>query len=326
MAAYLDAGPRAGRRRRRPAARRDDLRHPQRQGRDLRPRDALRGARAPLAGDHLRHHHRRLRTHPVRPGDRGVLELGAPRPAARDRPQLRARRRRAAPLRRRADAASPTPSSPCYPNAGLPERVRRVRRDARPDGGDRSASSPSSGLVNIVGGCCGTTPAHIAAIATAVEGAARRDAGASPAAAMRLSGLEPFTITEDSLFVNVGERTNITGSARFRKLIKDGDYDTALTVAAPAGRERRPGHRRQHGRGHDRRRRRDGPLPQADRQRARHQPRAGHGRLLQVGGDRGRAQVRPGQADRQLHLHEGGRGEVPSSRPRCAASTARPRS
>ncbi len=98
------AGQRPGRRRRRPAAGRDDLRHPQREGRDLRARDAVRGARPPLAGDHLRHHHRRVRPHAVRPGHRGVLELRAPRPPAGRRPQLRARRRRDAALRRRAVA------------------------------------------------------------------------------------------------------------------------------------------------------------------------------------------------------------------------------
>ena len=304
------AGPRPRRRRRRPAAGRDDLRHPQRQGRDLRPRDPLRGARPPLAGDHLRHHHRRVRPHPVRPGDRGVLELRAPRPAARGRPQLRAGRRRDAPLRRRALPARRHASSPCYPNAGLPNAFgeydetpdqmsatrRRVRRQ-RP-------GQPRRRLLRHHPG------AH--------RGDRRRRrractprAPAEPAPAMRLSGLEPLNITEDSLFVNVGERTNITGSARFRNLIKAGDYDTALSVAGAAGRERRAGHRRQHGRGHDRRRRRDGPLPQADRQRARHQPGPGDGRLLQVGGHRGRPALRPGQADRQLDLHEGGRGEVP---------------
>jgi len=88
-----------------------------------------------------------------------------------------------------------------------------------------------AGLLNLAGGCCGTTPAHIAAIAAAVDGKPRRDP-VTHEPAMRLSGLEPFTITDDSLFVNVGERTNITGSARFRNLIKDGDYDTALSVAA----------------------------------------------------------------------------------------------
>ena len=88
-----------------------------------------------------------------------------------------------------------------------------------------------AGLVNLVGGCCGTTPDHIARIADVVDGGAPREP-ATTTPAMRLSGLEPLNITEDSLFVNVGERTNITGSARFRNLIKDGDYDTALAVAA----------------------------------------------------------------------------------------------
>src|SRR6476659_8421072 len=88
-----------------------------------------------------------------------------------------------------------------------------------------------SGLVNIVGGCCGTTPDHIAMFSKAVDGKAPH-VPADLAPAMRLSGLEPLNITEDSLFVHVGERTNITGSARFRNLIKDGDYDPALSVAA----------------------------------------------------------------------------------------------
>ena len=88
-----------------------------------------------------------------------------------------------------------------------------------------------SGLVNIVGGCCGTTAEHIGAIADAAKGVAPRVLP-EIASALRLSGLEPVTVTDDSLFLNVGERTNITGSARFRKLIKDGDYDAGLTVAA----------------------------------------------------------------------------------------------
>ena len=87
-----------------------------------------------------------------------------------------------------------------------------------------------AGFVNLVGGCCGTTPAHIADIAEAVEGKPRREIPEIPVA-MRLAGLEPFTIDDDSLFVNVGERTNITGSAKFRNLIKAGDYDTASSVA-----------------------------------------------------------------------------------------------
>ena len=85
------AGPRPGRRRRRRAARRDDLRHAQRQGRDLRARDPLRGARAPLAGHGVGHDHRRVGAHPVGPGHRGVLVLGAARAAPGHRAQLRAR-------------------------------------------------------------------------------------------------------------------------------------------------------------------------------------------------------------------------------------------
>lgn len=118
----------------------------------------------------------------------------------------------------------------CYPNAGLPNAFGEY--DEAPE--ETSAiigEFAESGFVNLVGGCCGTTPAHIAAIRGAVDGAPVREVPETPVA-MRLSGLEPFTIDDDSLFVNVGERTNITGSARFRNLIKAGDYDTALTVAA----------------------------------------------------------------------------------------------
>ncbi len=86
------------------------------------------------------------------------------------------------------------------------------------------------GMLNLAGGCCGTTPEHIRAIAEAVEGLAPR-ALPQPAPACRLSGLEPFNITADSLFVNVGERCNVTGSARFKRLILEGDYETALDVA-----------------------------------------------------------------------------------------------
>ncbi|KJK13423.1 methionine synthase [Terrabacter sp. AAH1] len=118
----------------------------------------------------------------------------------------------------------------CYPNAGLPNAFGEYD-EAPEETAAIIGEFAEAGLVNLVGGCCGTTPEHIAAIAKAVDGKPRREFGPIPPA-MRLSGLEPFTITEDSLFVNVGERTNITGSARFRTLIKDGDYDTALSVAA----------------------------------------------------------------------------------------------
>ena len=117
----------------------------------------------------------------------------------------------------------------CYPNAGLPNAFGEY--DEAPD---ETASIikefAASGLVNLVGGCCGITPAHIAAIANAVEGEPQRVAPEIPVAT-RLAGLEPLNITVESLFVNIGERTNITGSARFRNLIKAEDYDTALSVA-----------------------------------------------------------------------------------------------
>ncbi|NHN39322.1 methionine synthase [Pseudomaricurvus alcaniphilus] len=116
-----------------------------------------------------------------------------------------------------------------HPNAGLPnefgeydqtpeEMVAIVREFA------------TSGFVNIIGGCCGTTPAHIKAIADALQDIAPR-ALPEIEPACRLSGLEPFNITADSLFVNVGERCNVTGSAKFKRLIVQEDYATALEVA-----------------------------------------------------------------------------------------------
>ncbi|WP_235568477.1 methionine synthase [Mycobacterium sp. Root135] len=117
----------------------------------------------------------------------------------------------------------------CYPNAGLPNAFGEY--DESPESqAAYIAEFAEAGLVNLVGGCCGTTPAHIAEIAKVVEGVAQREIPVIEVAT-RLSGLEPLTITNDSLFVNIGERTNITGSARFRNLIKAEDYDTALSVA-----------------------------------------------------------------------------------------------
>ncbi|MCA1298996.1 methionine synthase [Stappia indica] len=116
-----------------------------------------------------------------------------------------------------------------YPNAGLPNEFGEY--DESPEAmAELVGEFASSGLVNIVGGCCGTTPAHIRAIAEAVASHKPR-VPATPERHMRLSGLEPFVLTPEVNFVNVGERTNVTGSARFRKLIKNDDYPTALDVA-----------------------------------------------------------------------------------------------
>src|SRR2546428_2175129 len=87
-----------------------------------------------------------------------------------------------------------------------------------------------SGWLNIVGGCCGTTPEHIRAMADAVRGVAARRVPAR-AAALRLSGLEPLNVGDESLFVNIGERTNVTGSRAFARLVLAGDYAGALSVA-----------------------------------------------------------------------------------------------
>ena len=116
-----------------------------------------------------------------------------------------------------------------YPNAGLPNEFGQY--DETPDYMARLIGEfAAAGLVNIVGGCCGTTPDHIAAIAKAVAPHKPRVVPEIEPR-LRLSGLEPFTLTDAIPFVNVGERTNVTGSARFRKLITAGDYTAALQVA-----------------------------------------------------------------------------------------------
>jgi 5-methyltetrahydrofolate--homocysteine methyltransferase len=116
-----------------------------------------------------------------------------------------------------------------YPNAGLPNEFGHYD-----DGPETMAASigeiAASGLVNIVGGCCGTTPEHIRAIAAAVAGKKPRPIP-DVRPLLRLSGLEAFTLAPTIPFVNIGERTNVTGSARFRKLVTSGDYAAALAVA-----------------------------------------------------------------------------------------------
>ncbi|HEY5167689.1 MAG TPA: methionine synthase [Pseudolabrys sp.] len=116
-----------------------------------------------------------------------------------------------------------------YPNAGLPNEFGYY--DESPEYmAELLGEFAEAGLVNVVGGCCGTTPEHIAAIAKAVAGKVPRKIPQLPRH-LRLSGLESFTLTPEIPFVNVGERTNVTGSAKFRKLITTGDYTSALAVA-----------------------------------------------------------------------------------------------
>ncbi|MBL4760557.1 MAG: methionine synthase, partial [Mariprofundaceae bacterium] len=123
-------------------------------------------------------------------------------------------------------------TSSCYinahPNAGLPNAMGGY--DETPE--EMAAEIGEwarSGFLNIIGGCCGTSPDHIRAMAEAVEGVAPRVIPDVPVQC-RLSGLEPLHIDESSLFVNVGERANVTGSAKFKRLVMEGDYDAALDV------------------------------------------------------------------------------------------------
>jgi len=116
-----------------------------------------------------------------------------------------------------------------HPNAGLPNELGEY--DESPEAMAAVVGEfADAGLVNLVGGCCGSTPDHIVALAEAVEGKPPRQLP-TPVPTTRLAGLEPMVIDEQSLLVNVGERTNVTGSARFARLIKEDDYDTALSVA-----------------------------------------------------------------------------------------------
>ncbi|MVF12413.1 methionine synthase [Ketobacter sp. MCCC 1A13808] len=116
-----------------------------------------------------------------------------------------------------------------HPNAGLPNEFGEYDQTAE----EMAAIVKEfalSGFVNIIGGCCGTSPEHIKAIAQAMEGVSPRTLP-TVTPALRLSGLEPFTVFEHALFVNVGERTNVTGSAKFRRLIKEEQFEEALQVA-----------------------------------------------------------------------------------------------
>ena len=120
----------------------------------------------------------------------------------------------------------------CYPNAGLPNEMGGY--DQSPEEmGQQVREMASRGLVNIVGGCCGTTPEHIRAIAAAVKGISPRSAGICRSEPLTVSGLEAVTVDViNNNFTNVGERTNVAGSRKFARLIAEGKYDEALQIAA----------------------------------------------------------------------------------------------
>lgn len=123
---------------------------------------------------------------------------------------------------------SATAYTSLYPNAGLPDEMGEYNET--PDFMARQfAEYAEEGMVNIVGGCCGTTPEHIEAISEEAKRHTPRQVP-EPEPYLRLSGLEPLVIRPETNFVNIGERTNVTGSKKFRNLIKDEDYETALSV------------------------------------------------------------------------------------------------
>ena len=224
--AYAEQIRGARRRRRRPAADRDDLRHAEREGRDRR---GARG-RAGAAALDQRHDRRPLGPHAHRADDRGVLDVDRARRPVDRRRQLLARRDarcgRTSPTsrasRRAYVAAIRTPA--CRTRSAATTRRPTSPRRCLARVRARRLRSTSSAR------CCGSTPEHTQAIAEAVRGLAPR-ASRSGAARPRFSGLEPFEIGPDTGFVMIGERTNVTGSARFRRLVEAGDFPAAVDVA-----------------------------------------------------------------------------------------------
>ena len=194
------------------------------------------------------------------------------------------------------------------------ERVRPLPRKPARTWRGISASSPTTGLVNIVGGCCGTTPEHIAR---------DRRGGARQGAARSVPELDaaPAAVGPRAVHARAGNPVRQRRRAHQRHRlgqVPQADHGRRLRRGARdrarAGRERRADHRRQHGRGPARFGRGDEDLPQSDRGRARHRPRAGDGRFLEILGDRGRPEVHPGQAGGELDLAQGGRGRIHQAR------------
>ena len=190
-----------------------------------------------------------------------------------------------------------------HPNAGLPNAFGGYDDTPEYMAGVLGEFA-QAGLLNIVGGCCGVSPKHIRAIAEAVKPHKPRRVPELPRY-LRLSGLEPFVLTPETNFVNVGERTNVTGSAKFRKLITDGDYEGALDVALDQvenGAQIIDVNM-------------DEGLLDSEKAMARFlnliaaEPDIARVPVMidssKMGGDRGRTQVRVGQADRQFDFDEG---------------------
>ena len=297
------AGPR--RRRRRHSAYRDGVRHPQLQGRHLCRRALFRRPRRALAGDDLGHHHRRFRAHAFGPDAGGILECRRPRAAAFHRPQLRARRR--GPQAPRAGAGAHRRGAGQRPSQRRPSQcLRRLRRHPRlygraPEGIRRKRLRQHRR--RLLWHDARPHPGHR-------RGGGGRGAQNRPRDRAALSAQRPRA--PDIRPRNRLRQCRRAHQRRRLGTLQEADPGRRLHGGAgggePAGDQRRPGHRRQHGRGDAGFRGGDGDLPQAGRRRARHRPRADHDRFVQVVGHRGRPQVRPRQGHRQLDQPQGGRG------------------
>ena len=223
--------------------------------------------------DHrLRRRRPRRRNHDLRPESRGPLECDRPRQAARGRTQLLARPRPDAPASRGARrsgrtlvSATRTPACPTRSRRPASTSCRRTWSTCLDD-------FAAAGLVNLVGGCCGNTPEHIAAIAKAVERHPPREIPPIEPL-LRLTGSEAYNHTPDKNFLMIGERTNVAGSPRFAQTGPGRKTRGRPRRRPPAGRERRQRHRHLLRRRHDRRRRDDDPLPPPPGQPNRTSPR-----------------------------------------------------
>ena len=301
------ANHRARRGRRRPPARRDDLRHPERKSRDRRGR----GRRAGTAALALVHRHRPQRPQPIGPDGRSVLGLRRARSAARRRRQLLVGRERDAPVPRAARARRR------HVRVLLPER-RPAERDgrARRRAGRHEPVSPR---------LCGGRPRqrrrrvlrHDAGACQADRGRRRGDGAAGDPGARRADALERARAVRDRPRHGFRDdrRADERDGLRAVPLARRGGRSRGSGRSRDrAGPQRRERARRQHGRRPARRRADDDALPQPARHRARGSAAADHGRQLPVGGPRGGAALPPGQGHRQLDLAEGGGGAVPRAR------------
>ena len=318
-AAYHEQADGPSRGRRRPAARGDDLRHPERQGGARRRRAGLRGAGRARAGGGVGHDHRPLRPQPLGAGGGGLLDLGVPRAAPRGGDQLRPRPGADAGAHRGPRAGGADPGQ-LLSQRRAAQRVRGLRRDAREDGprpggvGPGRLPQPRGRLLRHDPG---PHPGHRRGGPR--SGATGPAGGAAPEP---LLGARP---PRDPPGLELRQRRRADERHRLgplRPADPGGRARRGPGGGAAAGGGRRPDHRREHGRGDARLGRDDADLPQPARGRARHRPGPGHDRLLEVGGDRGRAEVPPGQGHRQLASPSRRGRRSSSSTPGASAATA----